>query len=69
MKYYESCTYKFVEKLNLILEFPVFIDAYSRVWRLGGDKFEEWINSDSLYEFTMAFKGLDLLVLALLDVP
>jgi hypothetical protein len=58
-----------MEKLNLIFEFSVLIDAHSRVRRLRSDVLERGVNADALYEFSVAFKRLQFIVLTLLDAP
>lgn len=58
-----------MEELNLIFELSVFVDSHCWVWWLRCDKFEEWVNTDTLHKLAMAFESLHFLVLALLDVP
>ena len=62
-------TYKFVEKLDLVFEFSVLVNAHSRVRRLRGDKLEERVDRDTLDKLAVTFKSLQLLILALLDAP
>lgn len=58
-----------MEELNLIFELSVFVDSHRWVWWLRCNKLEEWVDSDTLHKFAMAFKSLHFLVLALLNVP
>ena len=58
-----------MEKLNLCLQFAILVHPYCRVWWLTCNEFKEWINWDPLYEFTMAFKSLNLNEFAWKDTP
>ena len=58
-----------MEKLNLRLQFTVLVDPDCRVWWLTCYEFEKWIDWDTLYEFPMTLKCLDLHEFAWLYAP
>ena len=58
-----------MEKLNLRLQFSVLVHPHCWVWWLTCNEFKEWVDCDSLYEFTMAFKSLHLHEFAWKDTP
>jgi hypothetical protein len=60
---------KFMEKLNLSLQLTVLIDPNSRVWWLTCNEFEEWIDWNTLYEFSMTLECLNFHKFAWLDAP
>ena len=60
--FFSYCLWK---KLNLVLEFSVFVNTNGAVWALRCDELEERINSYALNVLPVSFKRLNLLKLAL----
>lgn len=58
-------SYRLRKKLNLVLEFSVFVDTNGAVWALGCDELKERVNSHALDVLPMSLKRLNLLKLAL----
>lgn len=62
-------TYVFVEKLDLVFQHAVLVEAHCGVRRLAGNVFEKRVHSNTLDKFSVAFESLNFCKLVLGDAP
>lgn len=62
-------TYIFVEKLDLVLQHAVLVEAHSGVRRLASNVFEKRVYSDTLDKFSVTFESLNFCKFVVSNAP